>query len=55
MLHLRCTGREEEIVTKHVRRDGPPDGGRSKRLEVVRTLLQFAQTVLVLFRLMGGC
>lgn len=33
----------------------PPDGRRPGRLEVVRTVLQIAQTVVVMVRLIGGC
>lgn len=33
----------------------PPPDGRSKRLDIVRTLLQGAQTILLLMRISGGC
>ncbi len=33
----------------------PPPSRRSGRLDVLRTLLQATQTILLLLRFMGGC
>jgi hypothetical protein len=53
--HLKTAIREEVIMLNSPEHEHPPEGRRTGRLDVVSTLLQATQTILLLLRLLGDC